>query len=308
MTEVKVSCPATIANIVCGFDILGLAVNDPCEYVTIKHAVNPGISIKHLDSFGLPTDPEKNVAAVALQSMLDELEIKTGFELIIEKKINPGSGLGSSAASAAGAVVAANVLLGNIFSKKDLVRFAMHGEALASGAKHADNIAPCIYGGVTLIRDTASFDIIQLATVPLFISIIHPQIEVKTSEARMILPKEIPLKKAIIQWGNIAGLVAGFMQNDLDLIGRSMEDVIIEPVRSGLIPGFEKVKKRCKEAGALAGGISGSGPSIFMFSKDEATAKIIKDIMCKVYEDMGIAYADYLTTINNDGVKIVDIK
>ncbi len=308
MNEVKVSSPATISNLVCGFDIIGLALNDPQEFVTIKHSKNPGISIQHIDQYNLPTDPKMNVAGVALQSMLDELGIKSGFELIIDKKINPGSGLGSSAASAAGTIVAANILLGTNLAEKELVRFAMNGEIVASGAKHADNIAPCIYGGVTVIRDTATYDIVRLKSPPLYISIIHPQIEIKTAESRKILPKEIPLKDAVIQWGNIAALVAGFMQNDLDLIGRSMNDIIIEPVRSKFIPGFDELKKRCMDAGALAGGISGSGPSVFMFSKDANTGKKIRTVMCDVYNNLGMKYSDYLTTINNEGVKILETK
>lgn len=308
MNEVKVSSPATVSNLVCGFDIIGLALNDPQEFVTIKHGKNPGITIQHIDKYNLPLDPKMNVAGVALQSMLDELCIKSGFELIIDKKINPGSGLGSSAASAAGAIVAANILLDTNLAEKELVRFAMNGEMLASGAKHADNIAPCIYGGVTVIRDTATFDIVRLKSPPLYITIIHPQIEIKTSESRKILPKEIPLKDAVIQWGNIAALVAGFMQNDLDLIGRSMNDIIIEPVRSKFIPGFDELKKRCMDAGALAGGISGSGPSVFMFSKDADTGKKIRTVMCDVYNNLGLKYSDYMTTINNEGVKVLETK
>ncbi len=195
-----------------------------------------------------------------------------GFEITIDKQIKPGSGIGSSAASAAGAAVAANHLLGNIFSDDEVVQFAMNGEKLASGVKHADNIAPCILGGVSLIRSIHPLDIIPLSSPDLFVTIVHPQIEVRTSDARQILRQQVLLKDAIKQWGNIAGLVTGFLKNDLDLIGRSLEDVIIEPVRSILIPGFDEVKLRSKEAGALGGGISGSGPSMFMLSKDEKTA------------------------------------
>jgi homoserine kinase len=212
--------------------------------------------------------------------------------------------LGSSAAGSAGAVVAANYLLDNYFSQEDLVRFAMNGEKLASGVKHADNIAPCIYGGVTLIRSVFPLDIIPISSPPLFVTVVHPQIEVKTSDARQILRKEVLLKDAIKQWGNIAGLVTGFLKSDYDLIGRSLEDVIIEPVRSILIPGFDDVKKMSKEAGALGGGISGSGPSIFMLNKDEQTAQQIKTIMEDVYTKLGLDFKCYVTTVNTDGVLI----
>jgi len=235
--------------------------------------------------------------------MQEELEKPTGFEVIIHKKIKPGSGVGSSAASAAGAVVAANHLLGNRFSKEDLVRFAMFGEKVASGVKHADNIAPCIYGGITLIRSIFPLDIVSIPAPLLHVTVVHPQIEVKTADARQILRKEVLLKDAIRQWGNIAGLVAGFIKNDYELIGRSLEDVIIEPVRSMLIPGFDQVKSQCKAAGALGGGISGSGPSIFMLSRDIQTAQAIEQVMKKIYNDIGLDYHTYVTTINHTGVK-----
>jgi homoserine kinase len=181
----------------------------------------------------------------------------------------------------------------------------MNGEKLASGVKHADNIAPCLMGGVTLIRSIHPLDIVPIKPPPLFVTIVHPQIEVRTSDARQILKKQILLKDAIRQWGNIAGLVAGLCSGDYDLIGRSLEDVIIEPLRSILIPAFDKVKKRSLEAGALGGGISGSGPSIFMLSKDERTAVAVEKEMAAIYDEAGIEYHTYVTTINNEGVKIV---
>jgi len=213
--------------------------------------------------------------------------------------------VGSSAASAAGAVVAANRLLNDRFDKETLVRFAMNGEKLASGVKHADNIAPCIYGGVTLIRSIFPLDIIALTAPTLFVTIVHPQIEVKTSDARSILKHKVLLKDAIKQWGNIAGLVAGLLKSDYELIGRSLEDVIIEPVRSILIPGFDQVKQKSKEAGALGGGISGSGPSIFMLCKDETAALQVEKEMKSVYEKLGLDHHTYVTTMNHQGVQFV---
>ena len=304
MNPVKIKSPATIANLVCGFDVLGLALNEPQDLMEVTLSEKPGIRIQHNDIYNLPTVPEQNVAGVALLELMQELDNAVGFDIIIEKHIKPGSGLGSSAASAAGVVVAANHLLGNIFSKEDLVRFAMAGEKLASGVKHADNISPCIYGGITLIRSIFPLDIIALPAPPMYVSVVHPQIEVKTSDAREILRKEVLLKDAIKQWGNIAGLVAGFMQNDYGLISRSLEDVIIEPVRSMLIPGFDEVKKRSMDAGALGGGIAGSGPSIFMLCKEENAAKKIEAIMKDIYNNMALAYHTYVTTINNKGITI----
>jgi homoserine kinase len=305
MNSVTILSPGTVANLVCGFDILGLALNDPCDVMTLKRTSTPGLVIRNLDDFGLPEDPVKNVAGVSLLSLMAALPEPIGFEMSIEKRIKPGSGIGSSAASAAGSVAAANILLGNMFSKTELVQFAMNGEKLASGVKHADNIAPCLLGGVTLIRSIHPLDIVPIKPPPLFVTIVHPQIEVRTSDARQILKKQILLKDAIRQWGNIAGLVAGLTNGDYDLIGRSLEDVIIEPLRSILIPAFDKVKKRSLEAGALGGGISGSGPSIFMLSKDESTARAVEKEMAAIYETAGIDYNTYVTTINNEGVKII---
>ena len=302
--SVTVNAPATIANLVCGFDVLGLALNDPYDVMKLSISEKPGIRIQHNDAYNLPTIPEQNVAGVSLLEMMQELDNNYGFDLIIEKHIKPGSGLGSSAASAAGAVVGANHLLGNIFSKEDLVRFAMAGEKLASGVKHADNISPGIYGGITLIRSIFPLDIVSLTAPPMYVAVVHPQIEVKTSDAREILRKEVLLKDAIKQWGNIAGLVAGFMKNDYGLISRSLEDVIIEPVRSMLIPGFDDVKKKSVDAGALGGGISGSGPSIFMLCEEKNTALKVEKIMKDVYDNTGLKYHTYVTTISNEGIKV----
>ena len=318
---IKIKAPATVANMVCGFDILGFAVNNPydeMEMRIVKRAVGQAaITIINIDDYNLPTDPELNVAGAALLAMIEEYTAnssiektvvdfsKIGFEVKINKLIKPGSGVGSSAASSAGAVVGANYLLGNIFSKDDLVRFAMNGEKVASGVKHADNIAPCIFGGVTLVRSIFPLEIVTLPSPELFVTIVHPQIEVRTADARSILRQKVLLKDAIKQWGNIAGLVAGLMKSDYDLIGRSLEDVIIEPVRSILIPGFDALKISCKQAGALGGGISGSGPSIFMLSKTEEIAKAVEKEMHELYAGMNLPHHTYVTTINQKGVEIL---
>ncbi len=302
--EIEVVCPATVANLVCGFDILGMALKDPADTIRMKLSRNPGIRIQHTDNYNLPTEPAQNVAGAALLDLLQAIQEPIGIDISITKEIKPGSGLGSSAASAAGAVVGANYLLGNPFKKEDLVRFAMAGEKVASGVKHADNITPCILGGVSLIRSIFPLDIVGLSAPPLQVTVVHPQIEVRTSDARQILRKEVLLKDAIRQWGNIAGLVAGFLQHDYDLIGRSLEDVIIEPVRSILIPGFDEVKKLSREAGALGGGISGSGPSIFMLSKEASTASSIANIMEGVFSRLGIESKVYITEINSKGCEV----
>jgi homoserine kinase len=329
---IKIKAPATVANMVCGFDILGFAVNNPYDEMEMRlvsrthtivgatsiNTIASAIKIINIDDYNLPTDPEKNVAGAALIALIEAYEEQVGlgnskatipvgqlaFEVKINKLIKPGSGVGSSAASSAGAVVGANHLLGNLFSKDDLVRFAMNGEKVASGVKHADNIAPCIFGGVTLVRSIFPLEIIALPSPTLHVTIVHPQIEVKTSDARSILKQHVQLKDAIKQWGNIAGLVAGLMKGDYDLIGRSLEDVIIEPVRSILIPGFDELKLACKAAGALGGGISGSGPSIFFLSKEQSTALAVEQEMKKLYTRIGLPHHTYVTSINGAGVEI----
>ena len=301
---ITVLSPGTVANLVCGFDVLGLCLDTPNDEMQVTINDRNEISIRSADGYELPTDPALNTAGAPLLEMIAQLPGSLGFEIVIKKNIKPGSGIGSSAASAAGAVVAANYLLGNIFSKEEMVSFAMFGEKVASGVKHADNVAPCIYGGVTLIRSIFPLDIISIPAPELYVTVVHPQIEVRTSDARQILKKQVLLKDAIKQWGNIGGLVAGFMKNDYDLIGRSLEDVIIEPIRSILIPGFDDVKIKSKEAGALGGGISGSGPSVFMLSKDEETANRVSVVMKQVYEKIGLDHHVYVTKINNNGVTI----
>jgi homoserine kinase len=305
MKKITILAPATVANLVCGFDILGLALNEPSDIMQLRFIDEPKLVILNADDFGLPAEPQKNVAGVALLSLMESLEKPVGFEMTIKKMIKPGSGIGSSAASAAGAVAAANILLDNIFSPDELIQFAMNGEKLASGVKHADNIAPCLRGGITLVRSIHPLDIIPITAPPLFVTIVHPQIEVRTADARQILKKQIFLKDAIRQWGNIAGLVAGLLRSDYALIGRSLEDVIIEPLRSILIPAFSEVKKKSLEAGALGGGISGSGPSIFMLSKEKNTAIAVEKEMSSIYNRLGIENSTYVTTINDSGIKII---
>lgn len=306
MKKVKLRVPATVANLVCGFDILGMAIHEPYDEMELRLLETPEIIIKHTDQFGLQEEPSKNVSGVVLMKIQEHLNLKNGFEVIIHKNIKPGSGLGSSAASAAGAAFGANVLLENILSKEELVHFAMFGEELASGVRHADNVAPCIFGGITLVKSSNPVDIIPLNSPDLFVTAVHPQVEVKTSDARQILKKNILLKDAVEQWGNIAGLVAGIQKNDFALIGRSLHDVIVEPIRSILIPKFDEIKTKSLEIGALGGGISGSGPSIFMLSETEEISQKIDEMMKSVYDEIEIESIVYVSKINPSGIKIIE--
>ena len=306
MNEIKIFCPATIANISCGFDVLGLCLETVGDEMIIRKSDVKGIKIKKIVGEDLPLETSKNVAGVAALALLDAIDYKFGFEIEIYKNIKPGSGIGSSAASAAGAVFGINELLGKPFTRKELVEFAMKGEAIASGSEHADNVAPAILGGITLVRSSAPLDIIKIESPSeLYATVIHPQIELKTSEMRAVLQPMIPLKSAILQWGNLGGLIAGFYTSDYELIGRSLHDEIVEPLRGPFIPKFDVIKKTALENGALGSGISGSGPSIFALSKGIETANRIAKAMFVVYEDMNMPFEIHVSKVNPEGVKII---
>ena len=306
MNEIKIFCPATIANISCGFDVLGLCLETVGDEMIIRKSDVKGIKITKIVGEELPLETSKNVAGVAALALLDAIDYKFGFEIEIYKNIKPGSGIGSSAASAAGAVFGINELLGKPFKRKELVEFAMKGEAIASGSEHADNVAPAILGGITLVRSSAPLDIIKIESPSeLYATVIHPQIELKTSEMRAVLQPMIPLKSAILQWGNLGGLIAGFYTSDYELIGRSLHDEIVEPLRGPFIPKFDVIKKTALENGALGSGISGSGPSIFALSKGIETANRIAKAMFVVYEDMNMPFEIHVSKVNPEGVKII---
>ncbi len=305
MDEISVLAPATVSNVVCGFDCLGFALSDPCDEMTVRKITEKEVRIINRDNYGLPTDPSKNVAGVSLQAFLHAADVDFGFEVEITKHIKPGSGIGSSSASACGAVVAANRLIDDRFSKPELVELAMAGEMLASGSRHADNLAPCIYGGFTLVRSTEPLDIVEIRFPTLFATVIHPQIEIKTSEARAMLPQNVPLKEAIRNWSNLGSLVAALAMGDYGLMTRSLEDTIVEPVRKSLIPNFDDVKSACLTAGALGGGISGSGPSIFMLSETEKVAENVEQAMIDVYSKTGIEFNTYVSGIFPEGVRFI---
>lgn len=305
MNEVTVRSPATVSNVVCGFDCLGFAIEQPYDEVTVRIIDEPVIRIVHHDDFELPTAPTENVAGVALQAMIDAAQLHHGYEVEITKYIMPGSGVGSSSASSCGAVVAANKLLGDRFTKHELVDFAMAGEMLASGSRHADNVAPSIYGGFVLVRSIDPLDVVEIAHPPLWATVIHPQIEVKTSESRAILPQNVPLKDAVKNWSNLGAFVAALSTGDYDLMARSMEDFIVEPARKSLIPNYDAIRSASLEAGAIGGGISGSGPSMFMLSDNEITADEVADAMEAVFSNSDILRNIYVSPISVNGVTVV---
>ena len=306
MNEIKVFCPATIANLNCGFDVLGLCLDGIGDEMVIRKVVEKGIKITKITGADLPLETDKNVAGVASLALLNSVDINFGFEIEIHKKIKAGSGIGSSSASAAGAVFGINELLGKPFTKHQLVDFAMKGEAIASGCEHADNVAPCLLGGFTLVCGYNPLNVIKIESPSeLFAVVLHPQIELKTADARAVLQPMIPLKDAITQCGNLGGLIAGLYTNDYELIGRSLQDVIIEPMRKHLIPNFDEVKNAALQKGALGAGISGAGPSIFALCKGENIAKKIAFAMQENFKNTKIEFDIHISKINDEGTKII---
>ncbi|AWA30178.1 homoserine kinase [Flavobacterium magnum] len=306
MKEIKIFCPATIANLSCGFDVLGVCLDNVGDEMVVRKMSAKGVRITKIAGADLPLETEKNVSGVAALAMLAQVETDFGFEIEIYKKIKAGSGIGSSAASSAGAVFGINALLGNPFSAHELVPFAMQGEKLASGSAHADNVAPALLGGFTLVRSYDPLDIIRIESPSeLYAAVIHPQIELKTADARSVLKQNIPLKSAIAQWGNVGGLVAGLYTNNYELIGRSLHDEIVEPLRSVLIPGFDLIKAAALENGALGSGISGSGPSVFALCKGRETAHKVAESMSSVYDNIKLPYEIHVSPVNDIGVKIL---
>jgi homoserine kinase len=303
-STISVFCPATIANLSCGFDVLGLALEGVGDRMNVRLTSNPGVQITRITGGDLPMDAGKNVAGVAAMTLLEASDFGGGVEIEIEKHILPGSGIGSSAASAAGAVWAINNLLGDPFTLPQLVSFAVAGEALASGAPHADNVAPALYGGITLIRGYDPLDIARVHCPALLHAVVlHPQIELKTSDSRSILKKTITLKQGIRQWGNVGGLITGLFTEDYGLISRSLEDVIIEPVRSLLIPGFGEMRAIALKSGALGFGISGSGPSVFALTRGADTARRTEEALTRGYESVGIPFRTFSSPVNRMGVR-----
>lgn len=304
MDQIRIFSPATVANVSCGFDALGLALEGKGDEMLFRKRHDNQLVITKIEGADLPYNIDDNLVGTVIKAMLQKLNLNTGFDIEIYKGFKPGSGLGSSAASAAGTAYAVNEILGKPFTKPELVKFAMLGEEKACGSPIADNVSAAIYGGFVLINNHNPIEIVDLP-VPdnLFITALHPQIEIKTEEARNVLPKEIPLKKAITQWSNIGGLISGLYTNNYELIGKSMTDVIVEPVRKNLIPHFDTIKTAALKAGALGAGISGAGPTIFAMSKSIETATKVYDAMKKTYNETEIEFEIFNSKISTKGVQ-----
>ncbi len=305
--SIRIIAPATVSNVGPGFDLMGFALGEPNDILQLHKNNSNTLRIINQSGINLPKNPKENVSSVAIQSLLDKFDIKDGFDLIFEKKIHPGSGIGSSAASCTAAVYGLNELLDNIETEDNLIQHALKGEFIASGSLHADNIAPALLGGFILIRSYKPFDIIKLKyPKKLLCTIVHPEIVIKTLDSRKLIPGNIPLSDSIAQSGNIAALVAGLNTSDYKLIGRSLDDKIAEPHRSKLIPGYDELKIRLKDCGVLGMNISGSGPSVFALSDTLEIAEKAASIMKKTFKDKNIQSKTYISGISETGTRTLD--
>ena len=307
--SIRVFASATVANVGCAFDVLGFALSQPGDEIVLRKNNRQEIRILEItgDQGRLSLNPLENTATVSIQAMLQSMEVRQGFDLTLHKKMPLGSGLGSSAASAVGGVFAANCLLGNPLDPKSLLPFSMEGERLACGSAHADNVAPCLLGGFVLI---SSYEPLQVHSIPypsgLRAVVVHPQIEVRTRDARDVLRQKITLKAASEQWGRVAGLISGLHSQNYELISQSLEDKIVEPARAVLIPGFYRVKQAAYDSGALGCSISGSGPSVFALAGPDADTKSLATAMVKAFGDIGIPANPYISPIRTEGPVILD--
>jgi homoserine kinase len=306
--SVKTYAPATISNLGPGFDTLGVAINSPGDTVVARRRLETGLGFSVITrSAGVPLDAKKNVASFVASLLLSEQHPSFGVEMVLHKLMPVGSGLGSSAASSVASALAVNALLAKPLSKADLLPFILEGERLACGSAHADNAAPSLLGGGCLIRSYDPLDVVPFSVhSSLCWIVVHPDTEVLTKKARTILPDQIPLRSAIRQWGNVAGLIIGLAKGDHDLIRRCVEDVVAEPLRAQLIPGFYNVKAASLAAGSLGCSISGSGPSIFAIAPSVQKARVIGAAMVKTFRLVANIKSDvYVSRTNGIGARIV---
>ena len=306
MNKIRVFSPASVSNICCGFDVLGFAMEGLGDIISLKKIDKKGVFIKNISGFNIPIDIEKNTATVALKAFLEKLNYTHGFEISIEKNIKPGSGLGSSAASAAGSVFAANLILGEPLTLHELVDLAMHGELISSESAPADNVASTLFGGIVLVDNFKKYKVINLPiSKDVFAVIHHPLISVSTYESRNKLPKKVSLENASYQLSNIASFVHSLHTNNIDLMKLSLNDHLVQNQRESLFPYFKKIKNISNEMGSLCCSISGSGPSIFSLVNGYKLAEKIKLEIDKEFIKMDIKFNSYLSTFGSQGVRVI---
>lgn len=309
MQYIKIFSPATIANLSCGFDVLGMCIENAGDEMVFTKTKKLGVVISKIIGAELPYEIEKNVAGVVAKAMLENSNADFGIDIQIYKKIKPGSGIGSSAASAAGTAFAVNKLLNNIYTPIQVIEFAMIGEKLVGGALVADNVAPAILGGITLIKSYEPFEVISLPTPSnLYAVVAHPQVELNTRDSRRILKKDVPMGNAIKQWANLGAFVHALHTQNYQLLGSSLQDFVVEPSRKLLIPLFDETLQIGKKNGSLGGGISGAGPSIFNLCEGEKNAQNVTQSIQKLFSDNEIDCNVICSPINQKGVHVIEEK
>lgn len=304
--KVKVFAPATSANVVVGFDILGFAISDLGDEVTLIKSADHYVKITSLScNDNIPVESERNTATVAMQAMLDYLNLKQGFDVIIQKNIPVSSGLGGSAASSVAAVTALNAFLKKPLSREELVEFALTGEQAACGSRHGDNVIPCLFGGMTLIQSLSPVEVIQLPLIPLYVVLIHPHLQLDTRLSRAVLKQQISLTDFVTYNARLAAFISALYEKNYARIESSCIDEIIEPSRAHLIPGFYDVKSAAYQYGALVCSISGSGPTLFAMAKTKSQAQNIANHMSSEFRKNGIDSDALITTIAPEGCRII---
>tara|TARA_B100000900_G_C20582902_1_gene718292 strand:+ start:330 stop:1250 length:921 start_codon:yes stop_codon:yes gene_type:complete len=306
MEQIKVFSPASVSNVCCGFDVLGFSINNFGDELIISKSNNKGVTIKKIDGYYVPKECDQNIASVAGQALLNFLKENQGFEIEINKKIKPGSGIGSSAASAVGAVYGINKLLGSPLKKEELLNFAMQGEYISSTSAPADNIAACLYGGLILVNNRENFKVVRLpAPKNLHAIIHHPLIEIKTAESRVVLPKSVDLNLASDQLGAIGGFIHSLHSNDFDLMKISLKDYLVEKYRGDYVPVFKEIKAISNQNNAICCSISGSGPSVFTLVDNFDKAKKLKLTIDEIYKNKKLDFNSYISDLNSKGVHII---
>ncbi len=308
MKAVTIFAPATVANVGCGFDVMGFAFEGIGDIVRMRLLDGEErIEYINLSGVDLPADPELNIMTPAIRAIRQASGVNRAVEVKILQKIIPGSGIGSSAAAVSAAVYGYNALIGHPYTDEQLIDFALEGEILASGAKHADNVAPCLMGGVVLIRDYNPLDLVAIdaSAANFYVAVVHPHFEVRTKEARQLLKPQMDLTLAIRQWANVGAMVAGMLQGNVDLIGRSLVDNVAEAPRKAFIPDYDILKTNIMNAGALGANISGSGPSVFALCSTLEIARKVNEVMDDHFTEKGIECDIYASPICKKGCTVL---
>jgi homoserine kinase len=301
--------PAGVGNVAVGFDVLGHPLAAVGDHVTVTRTDRPGVEIEAITGLDvrIPHEPERNTATAGLIALLRERDLPFGLSVRIEKAIPLGSGMGGSAASAVGALVAANAVLDEPLTPLELLRYALVGETVASGSAHGDNLAPGLFGGLTLVRAMDPPDVVRIP-VPEAIRcvLVYPHLRLDTREARAVLPAQVSRQTAVEHGGNLAAFVMGCSTGDLELIRRSFVDLLAEPHRAALVPGFRPVQAAALEAGALGCSLSGAGPSVFAWCEDDESARVVRAAMCETFEATGVETTAWISPVDAPAARLVE--